>query len=178
MRRVSVVGSAGAGKTTFSRALGEALRVPAIELDAIFHLPDWGELPDAEFVAAVAARTTGEGWVVDGNYSTVREVVWARADTVVFLDYSRARVMTRLIPRTVRRLATREELWNGNREPWSNVLSLDPQRSIVAWAWTRHRVSRARFAAAAADPRRAHLRFVRLRSPREASELLAGLRRG
>ena len=62
-----------------------------------------------------------------------------RADTVVWFDLPYAVVMARTIRRTVRRVVTRQELWNGNKEPWSNLYSFDPKKSIIAWAATRHR---------------------------------------
>ena len=99
------------------------------------------------------------GWVVDGNYSVVREIVWERADTVVWFDLPYAVVMARTIRRTVRRTVTRQELWNGNKEPWSNLYSFNPEKSIVAWAATRHRVYRQRYGEAEHDPRWAGLRL-------------------
>ena len=115
---------------------------------------------------------------MDGNYSVVREMVWERADTVVWFDLSYAVVMARTVRRTLRRVVTREVLWNGNREPWSNLYSFDPKKSIIAWAATRHAVYRRRYREAEHDPRWAGLRFVRLRSQREADAFLAEVRKG
>ncbi len=84
-------------------------------------------------MARVDAATEGPGWVVDGNYSVVRDVVWAKADAVVWFDLPYVTVLARVVRRTVRRSLTREELWNGNREPFSNLWSLDPKKSIIAW---------------------------------------------
>jgi hypothetical protein len=83
--------------------------------------------------------------------------------------------MARIFRRTVRRAATRQELWNGNREPWSNLFSWKPEKSINAWAATRHRVYRQRYGSAEQDTRWADLDFVRLRSQREADAFLAGV---
>jgi hypothetical protein len=105
----------------------------------------------------------------------VRDIVWRRADTVVWFDLPYATVMARTIRRTVRRTITREELWNGNREPLSNLWSLKPEKSIIAWAATRHKVYRRRYSEAERDPRWASLRFVRLRSQREADAFIAGV---
>jgi hypothetical protein len=58
----------------------------------------------------------GDTWVVDGNHPAVRDLIWRRADTIVWLDYRLALIMWRLMLRTFRRVATREVLWNGNRE--------------------------------------------------------------
>lgn len=133
------------------------------------------ELPDDEFLAAAERATRGPGWVVDGNYPQVvmEGPVWERADTVVWLDLSRRTVMRQVVLRTLGRVLTRQQLWNGNREPFSNLWSLDPERSVIAWAWTRHRSAAARYAAAMADPRWRHLRFVRLRSHAAAQAWLA-----
>jgi hypothetical protein len=114
-------------------------------------------------------------WVVDGNYSVVRDVIWERADTVVWFDLPYALVMGRTIRRTLRRVFTSQELWNGNREPWSNLFSWKPEKSIIAWSATRHRVYRQRYGEAEHDSRWAALNFVRLGSQRQADAFLAGV---
>ena len=90
--------------------------------------------------------------MVDGNYSVVRDVVWQGRHGGLVRP-ALLLVLSRTIRRTLRRVATREELWNGNREPFSNLWSLDPQKSIIAWAATRHGVYRRRYLAAENDPR-------------------------
>ena len=175
MRRVSVVGNAGSGKSTLGRRLAERLGVPYVELDAIHHLPGWTPIDPDEFIRQIELATAGDGWVVDGNYraGVVEGPVWQRADTVVWLDLRRAAVMRQLVPRTLRRLLTREELWNGNREPWDNVARWDHRRNILRWAWTQHAKYVARYGSAATDPAFGHLTFVRLRSRAEAEAFLA-----
>lgn len=175
--RVSVVGNSGSGKTTLARRIAEELSVPHVELDAIFHQAGWTPLPRDEFRSRVDAATAGEAWVVDGNYSAVRDIVWERADTVVWLDLPRRTVMRQLTLRTLRRAVTREELWNTNREPLANFLRWDPEQSILRWAWTRHQPNRERYAAAMVDPRWNHLAFVRLTSVADAERWVAALRR-
>ena len=116
MRRVSVVGNSGSGKSTLGRALAARLGVPFVELDAIHHLPGWQPIDVPEFRKTVGAIVDGDGWVIDGNYSAVRDLVWARADTVIWFDLPRRTVIRQVLWRTIRRGVTREELWNGNRE--------------------------------------------------------------
>jgi len=168
-----VVGCSGSGKTTLARSLAGTLGVPHVELDAIYHQPGWADLEDDEFRQRVRAVTEAGAWVVDGNYSVVRDIVWDRADTVVWFDLPFARVMARTLRRTLKRTITREELWNGNREPLSNLYSLNPEKNIVVWSATRHRVYRHRYGEAARDPRWSGLRFVRLGSQAEADAFLA-----
>jgi adenylate kinase family enzyme len=176
VRRVSVVGTSGAGKSTLSRALAGALDSVFLELDSVFHQPGWVPLPREEFRERVAAAVAGERWVIDGNYtSQVKDLVWARADTVVWLDLPRRTVMRRIIWRSFRRAAARTELWNGNRERWRNFFSLDKEDSVVAWAWQTHAATRAKLEAAMADPANSRLKFVRLTSPGAVRRFLSGV---
>jgi hypothetical protein len=101
-----------------------------------------------------------------------KPVVWPRADTVVWLDLPKRIVMRRIVGRTFWRVATRAQMWNGNRERWRNVFSWDPQVSIISWAWHHHGRYRARYEAAVADPENGHLRFVRLTSRGEVRRFL------
>jgi adenylate kinase family enzyme len=166
VRRVSVVGTSGAGKSTLARALAGALDAEFLELDSVFHQPGWVPLPREEFRRRVAAAVAGERWVIDGNYtSQVKDLVWARADTVVWLDLPRRTVMRRVIWRSLWRAAKRTELWNGNRERWRNFFSVDKEESVIAWAWQTHAATRAKLEAARADQGNSHLEFVRLTSP-------------
>lgn len=157
-----------------ARALSSRLGLSFLELDALFHQPDWQPKPDPDFRAEVAAFITGDRWVVDGNYTShgVAEMVWPRADTVVWLDPSRRVVMWRVILRTLRRVTTREELWNGNRERWANLYSPKAEENIIVWAWTRFRHTREKYEAMLIDDTWAHLTVIRLRTTRESEDLL------
>ncbi len=176
MRRISVVGTSGSGKTILAQRISEQLDITHIELDSIHHLPGWTPMGENAFRAAVAERLAGESWVVDGNYhSKLGGLVWQRADTVIWLDLPRPVVMAQLVRRTAIRALTRRELWNGNREQWRDVLSLDPQRSILTFAWKAHSNNKTRLIAAQSDPAWADLAFVRLRSRAQIAGFLADL---
>src|SRR5665213_2441112 len=77
--RIAVHGASGSGKTTLAAALATRLGVARTELDGLYHQPGWTQLPTDEFRSAVAEVVDGPGWVVDGNYRQVRDLVWARA---------------------------------------------------------------------------------------------------
>ena len=177
VRRVSVVGTSGSGKSRVARELAAVMGVPHIELDGIHHQPDWEPLSKEEFRRIVAAAAAEDGWVTDGNYGSVQPLIWARADTVVWLDLPKRIVMRQVTLRSLRRVARREELWNGNREGWRNFLSWNPEQSVISWAWHQHAKDRARYAAAASDPANAHLCFVRLSSRDDVSRFLDEARR-
>ena len=172
-----MVGASGSGKSTLARELAVILDVPYLELDGVNHQPNWEPLATDEFRRIVAAKAAEDGWVIDGGYSTVRPLVWARADTVAWLDLPKRTVMRQIVWRSLRRVAGRQELWNGNRERWRNLFSWNPEQSVISWAWHTHAAVRARYAAAAADPANAQLRFVRLASHRDAARFLDEARR-
>jgi adenylate kinase family enzyme/GNAT superfamily N-acetyltransferase len=172
MRRISLVGAPGSGKTTLGRQLAVTLGVPFIELDGILHQPGWTDLTSDEFRARVAEAIAVEGWVVDGNYGQVQDLVWGRADTVLWLDLPRRVVMLRVVLRTIRRALTREELWNGNREPLSNFYRWDPERNIMRWTWVKYPEYVERYSQVAAHPPRPDLRIIRLGSDDDGRRLL------
>jgi adenylate kinase family enzyme len=160
--RVSVVGTSGSGKSTLARHLAQRLGVDQLELDSVYHQPNWQPLPAAEFARRVGEFVAADDWVVDGNYRTVRPIVWARAEVVVWLDLPRLFVFRRLIGRTLRRAITRTELWNGNRESLTNLLR-GGEQNLLLWSWRHHAKYRDRYSVAMRDPENADLRFVRIR---------------
>lgn len=140
-RRIVVHGPSGSGKSTLADQLARALNVPHIELDALHHLPNWGVPPPDDFRASVAAHldaATG-GFVVDGNYTGVRDIVWERAETAVWLQLPFATVYPRLCRRTWRRVRTRELLWGTNRERWQDLLGWHSMFRYGITAWRPHR---------------------------------------
>lgn len=170
-RRVAVVGTSGSGKTTFSRRLAARLGVQHVELDALFWLPDWQEPDETDFRARVEAAMAGDaGWVADGNYSRIRDLVFGRADTVVWLDLPLRTCLWRTVRRTMQRARNDELLWGTNRERWRRSFGRD---SLAWWVITTHRRRRRENEARFADPRYAHLRVHRFRSNADAERWLA-----
>jgi adenylate kinase family enzyme len=172
-RRVVIIGTSGAGKTVLSGRLAATLGVQNIELDALFWLPGWQEPEDAEFWAKVDAATDGEGgWVVDGNYSRVQDLVFARADTVVWLDLPMWTCLWRVFRRAVSRAHSGELMWGTNRERWGKIVG---PGSLTSWVITTHRSRRRRNEERFAEPQFAHLRVQRFRSSGEADRWVASL---
>lgn len=168
--RIAVMGTSGSGKTTLGGKLGRALGLPFIELDAINWLPGWHDLnlkDPAEFTRRVEAALAPEAWVSDGNYGTVRGLIWRRATHLVWLDYSRAVILPRIIRRSLWRSITQQELWpgTGNRERWSEWLNRD---HLIWWSWRTHKGRRVRFETLLADLALKHLKVIRITHPRDA----------
>lgn len=180
MDRVVVVGSSSSGKTTTARRISAALGLPYLELDSVHHQENWTHPSDEEFESVVSNFATRDRWVIDGNYTShgTTSLVWPRADTFVWLDLPRPVVMRRAVSRTLRRVLTREELWNGNREPWTNLYSRDPYKNIVVWAWTRFDHVRAKYESCMTDGSWSHGDVHRLTSPGRVSAFLAQVEAG
>ena len=168
--RIVVLGTSGSGKSTLAHALATRLAIPHIELDAIHWQADWTPLPRPLFRERVAAAIAPERWVLDGNYSAVRDLVWARATTLVWLNYPFPIVFMRLLRRTLRRALTRELLWGGNRE--SLRLAFLSRDSILWWMITTYRRRRREYPLLFAAPEHRHLDVITLTSPRAADAFL------
>ncbi len=176
-RFILVNGPSGSGKSTFARELGEALGLAVAELDALFHLPGWEEPGREEFLAKIRTWMDShpEGWVLDGNYhGRAKDLLFGRADTVIWLKLPFRVVYPRLVKRTLRRAWTRELLWGTNRESWRQTLM--SRESMLVWGvryWRPHH-RRTRAALRDAPP---GMGVVVLRSTQEVRAYLAAARR-
>jgi predicted acetyltransferase/adenylate kinase family enzyme len=173
MPRVVVIGTSCVGKTIFARSLAEALCCPHVELDALYWQPQWVPRPPDEFRALTVQALAQDDWVTDGNYGVVRDLVWSRATTVIWLNYSFPVVLWRAFARTVRRVLTQEELFSGNRE--SLRMALFSRESILWWVLTTFHRRRKQYRQLFDTRTSRHLVYVELRNPSEAQHFLAGL---
>ena len=171
--RVAVVGPSGAGKTTLARTLGERLGAPHIELDTLQFLPGWRSRPLADFRTRVDEATRGDRWVADGNWSPVRDLVWGRATTLVWMDYPLAGCFLRVVQRSVVRAWRGERVCGDNRETFRQTFA--SRESVVLWLLRTHALRRRENAAALAEGGWDFQRVVRLRSHREGESLIASL---
>jgi adenylate kinase family enzyme len=168
-RRILVTGTSGSGKSTLRQRISEALRYPTVEVDSLYHGPDWTVRPT--FEEDVNRFSAGPAWVVEWQYSTVKALLLSRSDVLVWLDHSRWTVAHRLVRRTTARRIRRQQLWNGNYEPplWTFFSNRD---HIVRWGWRTHRrrADEAREVAARPDGPV----VVRLRGQRQVDEWVNG----
>lgn len=172
--RVAVLGTSGCGKSTFARRLAGVIGAPHIELDAINWQAGWRDLnthDPEKFARRVTEAVAADAWVCDGNYSRVQGLVLARATHLVWLDYSRRVIMTRVLRRSFVRALTRQELWpgTGNREEFGRWLS---KEHPIRWAWDTYADRRRRFEGLFDDPSARRMARYRLRRPAEAEPLI------
>ncbi len=140
--RIAIIGSTGSGKSTLAASLAAMLQIPHTELDNLHWLPQWQERSDVEFRERVDVATNQPAWVIDGAYSVVRDLVWGRADVIVWLDYSFARTAWQLLRRTIRRSSHKVPCCNGNYESFKLSLSRD---SILLWLLKTYAKNRREF---------------------------------
>jgi len=167
---VLIYGVTGSGKTTLARRVAETTGLPWHSVDDLTWEPGWISVPPEEQRRRLAAICAGERWIIDSAYSSWLDLVLARVELIVALDYPRWRSLARLVRRTLRRAIDRRTICNGNTESFRQMLGRD---SIVVWHFRSFARKRARMLAWAADP--AGPEVIRLTSPAATRRWLAGL---
>ena len=170
--RILIYGVTGSGKTTAADRIGEVLGLPSHHVDdEIGWLPGWVSRPDDEQRRMAAAMAAEDRWVLDSAYGPWRDVVTARTQYVVALDYPRLVSLSRLVRRTLVRLVRHEEMCNGNYESWGSLFGT---KSIVRWHFQsfsrKHEVIATMEASTDGPP------VVRLRRHADLDALLQSLR--
>ncbi|WP_217637696.1 hypothetical protein [Actinopolyspora saharensis] len=162
MHRIAVVGSGGAGKTTFARELGRRTGLPVISLDTYYWHPGWRR-PDRQRWRQQQERVlAGDRWIADGNYWSTLDIRLSRADTVIFLDRPRWVCLLRVLGRHWRH--------HGHAVQAAGC----PERfswSFLRYLWSFPREHRPRLLAEI--ERHSPTRVVRLRSDRHVAGFLA-----
>lgn len=170
-RRVIVAGTSGAGKTTMARCVADVLDLPYVEMDSLYHGPQWSKR--AEFESDVRDLVKRGSWVTEWQYTSARPLLLERADALVWLDHPKHTVLRRVAVRTALRRIRRQELWNGNTEPPLHTVFTDRQH-LLRWAWRSHGRTRDRITEVLAGEHGRRLAVVRLRGQREVDQWRAG----
>jgi adenylate kinase family enzyme len=172
LTRVVVVGTSGSGKTTFARHLAESIDSPHVELDALHWGPNW--TVRADFLERTRDAAAEPAWVIDGNYEVVRDIVWSRATAIVWLSFSFGLTFTRAVRRTAQRVITGERLWWGNRETLRNAVFA--RDAIPWWVIRTHRKRRQEMPKLMQQREYAHIEFIVLNTPAQATAFLTTTR--
>ena len=170
MERVVIVGASCSGKTAIARRVASILQAPHIELDAIHWLLSWQERDDDEFRELTQAVVAADRWVVDGNYAMVRDIIWPRATTVVWLNYSFPVVLWRAFRRTLIRSVSRQTIFSDNKETIRR--SFFSRESILLWVFTTYRLRRKQFRTIFDARNYPEVEFIELSSQGDADQFL------
>ena len=170
MRRILVIGSGGAGKSTLARCVSERLGLPLLHLDRMYWRPGWIATPKEEWRQTVESAIAAETWIMDGNYGGTMDIRIRAADTIIFLDLPRLLCLWRIVRRQVQ--------WRGRSRP--DMTPGCPERltaQFVGWVWNyprRRRGEVLRLLNALADGKR----VVVLSSRRSVNEFVRDLPTG
>jgi adenylate kinase family enzyme len=166
MPNIVVVGTSCSGKSTLAAQIASARGMRFIDLDDLYWLPGWVENP--EFQSLVESSLATDGWIVAGNYQSTRDIVWGRAQTLLFLDYSFPLIFFRAIKRTIARMILRTTCCNGNRE--SFVQSFLSKKSILLWVIQTYKKRREEYALLFQRAEYQHLNIICFKSPKETKK--------
>ncbi len=171
--RILILGRTGSGKTTLARTLAAGLGVPHIELDSLYFGPDFSTAPLPVLRERTSEAIATDRWVTDGNKRAVRDLVWPRADTIVWLDYPLYVSVWRLAKRARTRTSTlsAQAAQSGRRSGLPKQI-LAAARGVLT-ALRSHRGQRREYPRLFAEPANRHLAIARLRSPRATRDWLA-----
>lgn len=174
-KRIVVIGTTSSGKSTLAQTLSKRLGIPYVELDGLFWEPNWQEASPLDFWLRVETAIEPDAWVVAGNYRLVRDMIWERAELIIWLDYPFQIVFWRLLTRTIRRAWTQEELWSGNRETFWRHLKLWSPDSLFHWLFKTYWRRKREIPMLLSLPEYTHLKSLHFKHPHEAEEWLRNL---
>ena len=169
MKRILVIGSGGAGKSTFAKELGAILELPVIHLDQAYWKPGWEKPSKEEWARTIDQLIAQPEWIMDGNFGGTLPQRIKRADAIILLDTSRWICLWRVAKRAVKyRGRHRPDMTPGCQERFD--------LEFIKWIWTYPAKSRpaklALLSATGPDQR-----VVILRSSGEVSRFLSETRR-
>lgn len=166
-KRAIVIGVTSSGKSTLAQQLAKRFDLNYIELDALHWEPNWQEAPLDIFRARVEKATQAERWIVAGNYSIARDLIWPKAEAVVWLDYPLSIILWQLTRRTFKRWWTQELLWGTNRERLWTHFKLWSDESLYYWLFKTYWRRKGEYPKLLSQSEHQHLKLIRFKHPKE-----------
>ena len=135
MKRVLIIGSGGAGKSTLARRLGEAIGIEVVHLDRLHWKPNWTSPPKDEWRKTVSEALEKESWIMDGNFGGTMEMRLKACDTVIYMDFPRTICLYRAVKRALTYYnKTRPDMGEGCNE------KLDLE--FLSWVWNFPKITK------------------------------------
>ena len=169
LQRILIIGTSCSGKSTLGDQISQQTGMDHLELDTLYWRPGWKHITNSDLQSKVREVSERKQWIISGNYSQVREILWSKATDLIWLDLSLPLVLYRALTRTITRLITQEYVCNGNRENTRSLLSFD---GIPFWVLRTHFKYRYRYEELINSDSYTHLRIHRLYDPQEIPSFL------
>jgi len=110
-KRIAILGSPGAGKTTFAKKLSELTHLPIYHIDDVNWMEQWKMIPPENLNKEIFEIANRSEWIIDGNYSQAAfDIRIARADLIIMLDYSTLTCLYQAIKRAIQQWFGQKEL--------------------------------------------------------------------
>lgn len=135
MRRIAIIGSGGAGKSTLARALGAMLNIEVVHLDTLYWQPGWVPMDATDWETVQRSIVAYDRWILDGNYGSTLDLRLAAADTAIFLDVPRTTCVWSVVWRWLRHRG----------QPRPDIAAGCPEQidwEFIQWIWRYPRLSR------------------------------------
>lgn len=174
-KRVVIIGVTSSGKSTLAEQIAKRLDLDCVDLDALHWEPNWQEAPLDVFRNRVEKATQSDEWAIAGNYHIVRDIIWPKAQAVIWLDYPFLTVLWQLTRRTVTRWWTQELLWGTNRESLGKHFKLWSQDSLFHWLLKTYWRRKREIPMVLSQPEHRHLKLIRFKHPKEKERWLQSL---
>lgn len=168
MKKILIIGSSGAGKTTFSRRLSDLTGIEVIHLDKLHWKPNWTEPSKAEWTATLEKAVRGAAWIMDGNYSGSLDLRLPACDTVIFLETPPAVCVYRVLKRVA-------SSYGKTRPDMAEKCAEQFDWEFIKWIWdfeNRSKPKMERLLEQFKDEKT----IIRLKSKREVEKFFAELR--
>lgn len=168
MKRIIIIGSGGAGKSTLARQLGEILKIEVLHLDKLYWRAGWIEPSSEEWEKKIEELLMADSWVMDGNFGGTMEMRLAACDTVVFLDLPRTICLSRVFKRWIK-------YWNTNRPDMTEGCNEKIDLDMINWVWTFPKRAKPEIETRLKKFEN-EKKIIRLKSPKEVEGFLAQLK--
>jgi len=174
-KHIVIIGSTGSGKSTLAEQLAKKFNYDLIDLDALHWEPNWTKAPLEEFRERVIKATESDGWVIAGNYRSVRDLTWSKSEAVIWLDYSLPLIFGRLWKRTWRRWWYQEKMWNDNRESIWTHFKLWSDDSLFKWLLKTYWRRKREYPTLLSSPEYQHVKLLHFSDPNDTEIWLLNL---